>query len=44
MKAYNKTHLYFEQVSDDKNGQVIDSFWVSKDKTLPSYANLNNEF
>lgn len=44
MKAFNKTHLYFEQVSDDKNGQIIDKFWVTKDQTLPSYANLNINF
>ncbi|XP_075158838.1 acid phosphatase type 7 isoform X2 [Haematobia irritans] len=31
-KAYNKTHLYFEQVSDDKKGSIIDKFWVIKDK------------
>lgn len=30
MKAYNHTHLYFEQVSDDKNGAIIDSFWIYK--------------
>ncbi|XP_036339036.1 acid phosphatase type 7 isoform X1 [Rhagoletis pomonella] len=32
MKAYNRTHLYFEQVSDDKNGEIVDSFWIIKDK------------
>ncbi|XP_039959168.1 acid phosphatase type 7 isoform X3 [Bactrocera tryoni] len=32
MKAYNRTHLYFEQVSDDKNGAIIDAFWIIKDK------------
>ncbi|XP_055909497.1 acid phosphatase type 7 isoform X2 [Eupeodes corollae] len=32
MKAHNLTHLYFEQVSDDKDGQIIDSFWIIKDK------------
>ncbi|XP_055842961.1 acid phosphatase type 7-like isoform X1 [Episyrphus balteatus] len=32
MKAHNGTHLYFEQVSDDKNGEIIDSFWIIKDK------------
>ncbi|XP_061385995.1 acid phosphatase type 7-like [Musca vetustissima] len=32
MKAYNATHLYFEQVSDDKDGDIIDSFWIIKDK------------
>lgn len=31
MKAHNKTHLYFEQVSDDKKGEVIDSFYIIKD-------------
>lgn len=41
MKVHNKSHLYFEQVSDDKNGQVIDSFWVVKDKTIPNYANIS---
>lgn len=30
MTAHNKTHLYFEQVSDDKLGAVIDSVWVIK--------------
>lgn len=32
LKAHNATHLYFEQVSDDKQGQIVDSFWVIKDK------------
>ncbi|XP_039959166.1 acid phosphatase type 7 isoform X1 [Bactrocera neohumeralis] len=32
MKAHNHTHLYFEQVSDDKNGEIVDSFWIIKDK------------
>lgn len=41
MKAYNKTHLYFEQVSDEKNGEIIDKFWVVKDQVVPSYAKLN---
>ncbi|KAL3281560.1 hypothetical protein HHI36_004768 [Cryptolaemus montrouzieri] len=31
LKAYNKSHLHFEQVSDDKGGAVIDSFWIIKD-------------
>lgn len=30
MKAMNHTHIYFEQVSDDKNGSIIDSVWISK--------------
>lgn len=41
MKAYNKTHLYFEQVSDDKNGDIIDSFWVTKDQPMPVYADTS---
>lgn len=41
MKAFNKTHLYFEQVSDDKNGDIVDSFWVTKDQTMPVYADLS---
>ncbi|XP_032588765.1 acid phosphatase type 7 isoform X2 [Drosophila mojavensis] len=32
LKAHNATHLHFEQVSDDKDGQIVDSFWVIKDK------------
>lgn len=32
MKIMNGTHLYMEQVSDDKNGAVIDSFWIVKDQ------------
>lgn len=35
MKAFNKTHLYFEQVSDDKDGAVIDSFYIIKDHHGP---------
>lgn len=35
MKAFNKTHLYFEQVSDDKDGEVIDSFYIIKDHHGP---------
>ncbi|CAG9101315.1 unnamed protein product [Plutella xylostella] len=33
-KAFNKTHLYLEQVSVDLGGQVIDSFWMVKNKGL----------
>ncbi|CAF0889652.1 unnamed protein product [Brachionus calyciflorus] len=32
MQAFNNTHLYFEQVSDEQDGKVIDNFWVIKDK------------
>ncbi|CAH1261774.1 ACP7 [Branchiostoma lanceolatum] len=34
-KLHNSTHLYLEQVSDDKDGQVIDSIWVIKDQHGP---------
>ncbi|EDV91977.1 GH24658 [Drosophila grimshawi] len=30
LKAHNRTHLYFEQVSDDKQGAIIDQFWLIK--------------
>ncbi|XP_057671572.1 acid phosphatase type 7 [Diorhabda carinulata] len=32
LKVYNSTHMYLEQVSDDKSGQIIDWFWIVKDK------------
>jgi hypothetical protein len=35
MQIFNSSHLYFEQVSDDKDGKVIDSVWVVKDKHGP---------
>ncbi|XP_049875404.1 acid phosphatase type 7-like [Pectinophora gossypiella] len=31
-KTHNKTHLHFEQVSVDKQGKVIDSFWLVREK------------
>lgn len=31
LKVFNSTHLYFEQVSDDKNGEVIDKVWLIKE-------------
>ncbi|CAG4992567.1 unnamed protein product [Colias eurytheme] len=31
-KAYNNTHIYFEQVDVDLKGQVVDSVWIVKDK------------
>lgn len=37
MKAYNNTHLYLEQVSDDKEGAVIDRVWLIKDSPYPPY-------
>ncbi|XP_001606004.2 acid phosphatase type 7 [Nasonia vitripennis] len=38
MTAHNKTHLYLEQVSDDKEGEVIDRVWLIKDNFLPNYV------
>ena len=35
LKALNASHLYIEQVSDDKQGAVIDSFWIIKDAHGP---------
>ncbi|XP_014597779.1 PREDICTED: iron/zinc purple acid phosphatase-like protein [Polistes canadensis] len=37
MKAFNKTHLYLEQVSDDKEGAIIDHFWLIKNYIMPMY-------
>jgi hypothetical protein len=35
LKVLNKTHLYFEQVSDDQDGKVIDSFHLIREKHEP---------
>ncbi|XP_014781554.1 acid phosphatase type 7 isoform X2 [Octopus bimaculoides] len=35
MKIYNSSHLYTEQVSDDKDGEVIDKMWLIKDTHGP---------
>lgn len=35
MNVFNKSHIYFEQVSDEKNGTIVDNFWVIKNKHLP---------
>uniref|UniRef100_T1JCQ8 Purple acid phosphatase n=1 Tax=Strigamia maritima TaxID=126957 RepID=T1JCQ8_STRMM len=35
MQAFNSSHLYLEQVSDDKDGEIIDKIWVIKDKHGP---------
>ncbi|KFM71094.1 Iron/zinc purple acid phosphatase-like protein, partial [Stegodyphus mimosarum] len=35
MYILNKTHLYLEQVSDDKGGQIIDKMMLVKDKHGP---------
>ncbi|XP_071441921.1 acid phosphatase type 7 [Hetaerina americana] len=31
LKVYNATHLYMEQVSDDKEGEIVDRIWLIKD-------------
>ncbi|XP_060082446.1 acid phosphatase type 7-like [Ylistrum balloti] len=31
MKVYNATHIYIEQVSDDKDGMIIDKVWYIKE-------------
>ncbi|CAH1738472.1 unnamed protein product [Aphis gossypii] len=35
LKIYNSTHLYAEQVSDDRDGEVIDHIWLIKDHHKP---------
>jgi acid phosphatase type 7 len=30
--AFNASHIYFEQVSVDKDGEIIDKLWVVKDQ------------
>lgn len=35
MQIFNHTHLYMEQISVDKAGDVIDSFWLIKDEHGP---------
>lgn len=35
MKAYNHTHLYFEQISVDQEGDIIDRFYVIKEQHGP---------
>ncbi|CAF1640020.1 unnamed protein product [Adineta ricciae] len=35
MNIYNASHLYLEQVSDDKGGKVVDSMWLIKSKHGP---------
>ncbi|XP_033735387.1 acid phosphatase type 7-like [Pecten maximus] len=31
MKVFNATHIYIEQVSDDKDGMIIDKIWYIKE-------------
>ncbi|XP_013069245.2 acid phosphatase type 7-like [Biomphalaria glabrata] len=40
MNVFNKTHILFEQVSDDQNGRVIDSFTLIRDRH-DSYNKMN---
>ncbi|KAK4314766.1 hypothetical protein Pmani_013967 [Petrolisthes manimaculis] len=35
LHAINKTHLHWEQVSDDQDGKIVDSIWLVKDKHVP---------
>ncbi|XP_066983960.1 acid phosphatase type 7-like [Macrobrachium rosenbergii] len=43
LTVHNKTHLYWEQVSDDKAGDIQDSIWLVKDKHVP-YKELWEEW
>ncbi|KAF2900593.1 hypothetical protein ILUMI_05593 [Ignelater luminosus] len=43
LKAYNSTHLYLEQISADKEGEIIDSFWIIKD-SHGAYPNSEMNF
>ncbi|XP_066979336.1 acid phosphatase type 7-like isoform X2 [Macrobrachium rosenbergii] len=43
LTVFNETHLYWEQVSDDQNGEIIDSTWLVRDKHGPFLrSDLNN--
>ena len=39
MYIHNKTHLEILQVSDDKNGQIVDQFFIVKDHHIPYWLN-----
>ena len=41
MFIHNKTHLEVQQISVDKNGQIIDSFTIIKDKPKPRWLTSN---
>ncbi|CAF0889384.1 unnamed protein product [Brachionus calyciflorus] len=43
LQAFNSTHLYFEQVSDEQDGKVIESFWVIK-KKHGMYTRIHNMY
>jgi len=32
VKVFNSSHVYLEQVSDDKDGAIVDKAWIIKDK------------
>ncbi|KAK8730487.1 hypothetical protein OTU49_008037 [Cherax quadricarinatus] len=42
LSVYNNTHLYWEQVSDDQNGKILDSVWLVRDRHV-SYKKIRNE-
>ncbi|XP_063849589.1 acid phosphatase type 7-like isoform X4 [Scylla paramamosain] len=42
LTAFNKTHVYWEQVSDDKDGEVIDSVWLIRDRHV-AYSELRQD-
>ncbi|KAG1669122.1 Acid phosphatase type 7 [Nymphon striatum] len=39
MTVENTTHIHLQQVSDDKEGQIVDDFWLIREKHGP-YPNL----
>jgi hypothetical protein len=41
MTAFNASHMYIEQVSDDQGGKVVDIIWIIIDKHGP-YARKDN--
>lgn len=42
LKVFNTTHLYWEQVSDDQNGKIIDSVWLVRERH-ESYKKIREE-
>ena len=41
LKAFNRTHLKFSQVSDDQNGAVVDEVWIIKTDPRKTFEELN---
>ncbi|XP_026332505.1 acid phosphatase type 7 isoform X1 [Hyposmocoma kahamanoa] len=41
-RAHNGTHLYFEQVSVDQYGKVVDSFWILQERHGP-FKNIESQ-